>query len=335
MARADAWRLSGGIYLPNPTFIDTDYDWTASENLPDSYVKQINSGTCTTNLMDGFDGGRALRVANNSVGNNTIQGGRSPSGSVPQRAKTTALQVRLRVLFWYQKSSASQSLTPIVTIYNADESNSLATNFTAATAAAASWTKYEATALIDLNQVDLGFYPDHVRLTWQMGGAGVACLYKFARPMIGYQLTDIDGADGYDTLASFPLPSGLTYAPIQVGAYSRTHLGQMRRTDTTGGARPWRLQANFEIARDADAKLFSLARALNEGDYCPEDNGFAATRVAPSPIIVEPFIGDGATQSAGKIPENICAWMTEPPALEPNGYLGNVWRGTVGFEEVG
>ena len=336
MARGDAWRFSGGIYIPNPRFlIDSDYDWTATENLPDAWTKTITSGTCTTNIADGFSSGRCLRIANNASGTNTIQSGRSPAGGIPQRAKTAGLQARLRLVFWYKKDSGNQTLTPILNIYNADESVVVNNSFAGITSLASTWTKYDATILINLSQPSLGIYPDHCRLTLQIGGSATAVNYHVSDFTLSYRLLDIDGSNGYDTVVGYPSPTGLTYEPIQLGAFERTHLGQMRRIDTTGGMSVMRLSGHWEIARDADAKLFRAMRALNEGLYCPEDNGSPAPCVGRSPIVIEPFQGDGATQSAGKMPENFYAWMTEPPNLEPVGYLGNVWSGSIGFEELG
>lgn len=347
MARGDAWRISGGIYIPNSRMLyDSDYNPASNENMPDGWNRGVTGGVLRVSLSSGFSDDRGLHVYNDPSGfTNFIISPLSPIGSFPWRASVSGLQVRLRLRFWYKKSAGAQQMAPDLIMYRAGGTVIAGFGFfTPVTAAATSgWTSYDSTVIVDANDIDrppIGTVIDSVKVQLRLSGSTPET-YHFDDFTLGYQLTDVDGSTGYDTLTCRPVPSGLVLHSPLPGRFERTALGQLRYLDTTGGAHTSRLRATFESLRDSDRKVLDRAIRLHAGLYCPDDDSgsgalpYVSSLVVPSPVVVEPYYGDDVTQSAGKLPENFYAWITEFSEPEPVGYLGNVWRAGVTLEEVG
>lgn len=338
MARGDPWRIMGGLYIPNPRFL-IDSDFTSSGQwLPDAWTSvDGGAGGVTYRYGDGFSGYRSMRIISTPQGGgyNDLRSDAGPRGALPVYNSNS---MYIRLVFWYLKSTVTQTLTPSLIIYSSDEANSTTLTFAAISDQAASWTKYDNVINADLSVSTLGWVPSHVKLNFRIGGSNLVCQFGIADITCGYNPMNPRDSAGYAVLSLPPMPGGLTIESIDLGQLSRTSKGQSRYVDSSGGAQVSKVTAHFGIASENDRRIIDAAYRINRGHgETPAASLFliAYPPPNPQPIAVELFMFDGATQSAGKQIENAYFDFTNPPRFEPIGFLGNGWLSPISLEEVG
>ena len=338
MARGDPWRLMGGLYIPNSRFLlDTDWNPNDAEWLPDgwTYLTGLHDGGVTIRHAPGFSDHRALRIAVGTTSSDTnFFSSPTQAGGIP-RFQFPGPNTRIRLIGYYKKTTGNTTVSIMVHFYNASESTEAFFTIATFTAAQATWLKFDASINVDLQS---GIFWDHARIRINVPGGATATTFILDDLCLGYRMTDPSHAtQAYDTITARPLIQGLSLSNNQNGRYARTSLGQLRYIDQSGGNTFATLPTRWETATPADRKVFEHALALNRG-LLPKDVVGEAIVTAPpnpSPIVVEPFLLDPSTMDWGRIPDHFYACITNEPQFEPLGYLSNVLRGDLTFEEVG
>lgn len=337
MAQGDPWRVGGGVYVNNPRMLfDTDED-----GVPDDWTL-ATLGTAVVNakyFSEGFSDQSAwtLNITHNGISDSdsdvvTLTAAASPAQSIPiVRSLESAL---FFLSFRYLNSAGLQRLIPVLTFYNADESQSYTIYGNTLNPANTGVAFVEATNIFT---TPAGSYPgpgnppngyaifnsagiatvDHLKLQLRIGyqNPGVAVVWSFDDFVICYSLIT-PRVNIYDTLSSLPLLDEFRRSALDFAEARRGPFGQMRVVDATGGAEAFRMECRFARSDINDYRILGAAHRLCRGRWiAPQRENITSFqsrvyRLKPQPIVLFPFTT--SPDYRDKFPEAMYAWMTTP-----------------------
>ena len=360
MSIGGKWKLSGGLYVPNPRFVhDTDFFYSATGTplqLPDGWTRYVPGvRELLVQMVDGYSDGRAVMCQPAEPGitePNWLKfiAARSPSLSVPYTESPTPKMPPFSVSVMYKMGADffNPGLDPTlrvyaqITFYDLDESNSFTwTSSNYIDANVSTWTRFD---FIFANlSIPFNIEPDHAIVNFGFGASGtteeaqkkvwiddVVARYNLLNEIVAPQTF----AKTYTEMESKAHVTG--YRPVMKlpGRFQDTDLGQTRYVDTTGGSIKARMTVTFPALTNADKALLSECILLNGGGHCAargDARDYQSFLLHPQPIVVEPDPGDVATY--GKFPPYFYAWILDMTDPEPSG--PSTWTSTLTLGEVG
>lgn len=371
------WRISGGLLVPNPRFIHDgdyfyDYQESTEENIPDHWTTESDSASdILVDLADGFSDGRCVRVEiidPSTTSTCRLVSGRTPAGSFPFFHAGTLEGYKytgpnLSASFMYKHGSNIGGLpvdqTKIsgrLTIYNEDESESAPVNSSAGSAitnVAVDWTRGD--LIFPIGSFATGFKPDHLTLAIVWTSRDESYTFPHHIDHIDDIVLRYSLAKSKDITANFDETYDLMDSEAHVTGYSpmmdlpgdfvATDLGQVRYSDSTGGAIRARMKVHFPALTASDVALLRLARLLHGGGYCAaRETAFSDPRLVPaplvasSPLVIEPrpddvVAGLSGVLPTGKFPPFFFAWLVDLSDVEP--VSPSRWQASATFLEVG